>query len=345
MANIQPDLKDWSTTEASNQPDSTDPTTIAGDFRAILAGIRHYFSQDTIASAGTTDLGSKRAGTLTISGTTTITSLGTVSAGIRKKVVFSGALTLTHNATSLILPTAANITTAANDRAEFESLGNGNWRCNFYQRASGAALVGVQDGEVTYAKLANTVISGATAETAPAIDDLLLLSDTSEGALNGITLANLLKVINGLTEDTGPDKAADFVATYDASAGAAKKVTPENLAKAALNATGSAPLYPIRAFVNFNGSGTVAIRAAGNVGSITDNGTGDYTANISTALPDADYSVGGFAMAVGGAGASYSLGPGASGATSQTTTAYRFGVRSISDALADIAQIYIHFIR
>lgn len=44
-----------------------------------------------------------------------------------------------------------------------------------------------------------------------------------------------------------------------------------------------------RAWVNFNGTGTVAIRASFNVSSITDNGTGDYTVNFTTALPDANY--------------------------------------------------------
>jgi len=47
--------------------------------------------------------------------------------------------------------------------------------------------------------------------------------------------------------------------------------------------------YGCRAWVNFNGTGTVAIRASGNVTSITDNGTGLYTANFTTAMPDANY--------------------------------------------------------
>jgi hypothetical protein len=47
-----------------------------------------------------------------------------------------------------------------------------------------------------------------------------------------------------------------------------------------------------RAWVNFNGTGTVAIRASFNVSSITDNGTGDYTVNFTNALPDANYMVG-----------------------------------------------------
>jgi hypothetical protein len=52
-----------------------------------------------------------------------------------------------------------------------------------------------------------------------------------------------------------------------------------------------ATAYGCRAWVNFNGTGTVAIRASGNVSSITDNGTGNYTINFTTALPDANYAV------------------------------------------------------
>lgn len=48
--------------------------------------------------------------------------------------------------------------------------------------------------------------------------------------------------------------------------------------------------YLCRAWVNFNGTGTVAIRASGNVSSITDNGTGNYTVNFTSAMPDANYS-------------------------------------------------------
>jgi uncharacterized protein (AIM24 family) len=50
-----------------------------------------------------------------------------------------------------------------------------------------------------------------------------------------------------------------------------------------------ATAYGCRAWVNFNGTGTVAIRASGNVSSITDNGTGNYTVNFTTAMPDANF--------------------------------------------------------
>jgi hypothetical protein len=60
--------------------------------------------------------------------------------------------------------------------------------------------------------------------------------------------------------------------------------------KTATNATGSAPVYACRAWVNFDGTGTVAIRASGNVSSITDRGTGKYTVNFTTAIEDINYS-------------------------------------------------------
>lgn len=65
--------------------------------------------------------------------------------------------------------------------------------------------------------------------------------------------------------------------------------------KGNLNATGSAPVYACRAWVNFNGTGTVAIRASGNASSITDHSGGNYTINITTALPDTNYAVTGTA--------------------------------------------------
>ena len=55
-------------------------------------------------------------------------------------------------------------------------------------------------------------------------------------------------------------------------------------------ASGSAPSYSARAWVNWNGTGTVAIRGSANVSSVTDNGSGNYTVNFSTAMPDANYS-------------------------------------------------------
>jgi len=64
-----------------------------------------------------------------------------------------------------------------------------------------------------------------------------------------------------------------------------------------------ATAYGCRAWVNFNGAGTVAIRASGNVSSITDNGTGDYTVNFTTSMPDVNY---GYALSGSQVGANIS---------------------------------------
>lgn len=95
-----------------------------------------------IASAATVDIGAQNTNFLRITGTTTITSFGTNYRGPRF-VRFAAALTLTHNATTLILPTAANITTAAGDRAIIVPVGNpgAGWQVLAYQRADGRALL------------------------------------------------------------------------------------------------------------------------------------------------------------------------------------------------------------
>jgi hypothetical protein len=73
-----------------------------------------------------------------------------------------------------------------------------------------------------------------------------------------------------------------------AGAGVAEEITCTSAARSILSASN---VYAARAWVNFNGTGTVAIRASGNVTSITDNGGtgGDYTVNFTTAMSDANY--------------------------------------------------------
>jgi len=110
---------------------------LSGDIAKLFNGTKGA----DIASAATTDIGAATGMYVNITGTTTITGLGTVAAGTLRIVRFAGALTLTHNATSLILPRGgANIVTAADDCAIFESEGSGNWRCVFYQRKNGQPL-------------------------------------------------------------------------------------------------------------------------------------------------------------------------------------------------------------
>ena len=113
-----------------------------------LDSVNHFWisntggSTGTIAAAATTDLGTVANQVLSVTGSATITSFGaTAIAGTVKLLSFAAGSTLTHNATSLILPNGGgNIVTAAGDTAVAVALGSGNWRVLNYTLAAGTAL-------------------------------------------------------------------------------------------------------------------------------------------------------------------------------------------------------------
>lgn len=192
MADVDSTLAQWSTTASSNKPaDATSIGSGLGDnLRTIEAVVRAYlahYNSVAIASSGTTDLGGNTGLVQEISGTTTITSLGTISAGIWKIVRFQGALTLTHNATSLILPGGASITTAAGDYMLAYSKGSGNWVVPFYQRASGSPWYS--------AALLGTAIAALTADTTPETDaDYIITYDDSATTAKKVLINDILQM-------------------------------------------------------------------------------------------------------------------------------------------------------
>lgn len=97
-----------------------------------------------------------------------------------------------------------------------------------------------------------------------------------------------------------------------------------------------ATAYGCRAWVNFNGTGVVAIRASGNVSSITDNGNGDYTVNFSNAMPDANYVMHGTGSNSGTVGAPFVYMRW--NTTAPTTSASRIG--TVNDAGTSIDNLY-----
>lgn len=106
--------------------------------KSTLENAIYEASSSALASAATTDLSLASGNYVHITGTTTITSFGTCSAGARFVLVFDGVLTLTYNATSLIIPGAANKTTAAGDACMIISEGSGNWKIVGYFAISGS---------------------------------------------------------------------------------------------------------------------------------------------------------------------------------------------------------------
>ena len=192
-------MADLSTTAASNSPAGGDAPSGGDDMlRAIQAIMRTTNAKGAdIASATTTDIGAATGEFVDVTGTTTITGLGTIAAGIRRVVRFTGALTLTHNATSLILPGAANITTANGDVAMFRSLAAGNWVCESYVKASGAPINGANfkaDGTVPMTGLL-TENDGADIASATTVD--LTAATGNTVVITGTTATTALTMTAG----------------------------------------------------------------------------------------------------------------------------------------------------
>ncbi len=115
----------------------------------------------------------------------------------------------------------------------------------------------------------------------------LTISPAPSSGTNNVYVRYLSTTLQTIT----PSDLTVSTAKIQTSAVTTLKIADANITAAKLDGaqSGSAPIYAARAWVNFNGTGTVAIRASGNVSSITDNGTGDYTVNLTTAMPDANY--------------------------------------------------------
>jgi hypothetical protein len=161
-----------------------------------------------VASAATIDLDSATGDFVHITGTTTITAI-TLSSGVERTVVFDGALTLTHNATTLILPGGANITTAAGDRATFRGDGTGNVRCVHYTKADGTAITGG-------ATVGNLVqLSRAVPSGQPVVDFTSLINSTYDEYI--VDLLNVYPTTDSveLLFRTSTDNGSTFDTSYN----------------------------------------------------------------------------------------------------------------------------------
>jgi hypothetical protein len=148
-----------------------------------LLNLLNSLTEVSVASATTCDIGAALSPKIQITGTTTITGFGTQINALRL-VRFAGALTLTHNATSLILPGGANLTTAAGDMALVTSDASGNWRVREYVCA-GAPVRGQPEA---------TIASASTVDLGSVNTDRVAVSGTTTITSFG-TRANQIKSV------------------------------------------------------------------------------------------------------------------------------------------------------
>jgi hypothetical protein len=307
---------------ANNKITNLAAGTATGD-AATWAQLFGASTQADIASAATTDIGVQNTSFLRVTGTTTITSFGSNFRGPRF-LTFEGAVTLTHSST-LVLPGNANITTAAGDSLIVipgATLGTADkWVVMAYQKnavpidastklntnnpsytgtlTGGTGVVNLGSGQF-YKDTSGNVGIGTSSPS------FATFSSSSSGL--EIKSANTYGVLR-----LGGDTGEFYVGSGLSSAAWVWNQSDSPLIfgtndteRARIDSSGNfqmnsgygsvATAYGCRAWVNFNGTGTVAIRASGNVSSLTDLGTGSYQVNFTTAMPDANYSVATSAM-------------------------------------------------
>lgn len=193
-----------------------------------LTGALNEAPPVTIASAATVNIAGAASNTVIVSGTASITALGTIAAGAIRHIRATGAFTLTHNATSLILPGGANIVAAAGDVFRFESLGGGNWRLTGFASGSAASYQPLDAGLTSFAatgtaadKMVYSTAADTWAETPVTAGGRALLQSvialkTSDQTAMGTAYADVTGT--GLAVAANTTYAFEFVIIADADA-------------------------------------------------------------------------------------------------------------------------------
>lgn len=301
-----------------------------------LTSVNFDYGADSVAIADASDSGNKKKALLSASKIVPITAS-----------VAANALTITLNPTTLDFRDATLTSGTVNTRTVPAAIS--------VVVSSGSTLGTVSAVENRLAVLA--IDNAGTVELAVVntsgtinLNEAGVISTTAEG---GAGAADSATVIYSTTARTNVSyRVVGFVESTQATAGtwvtAPSKIQGiggQSSISTALNANGTAPMYACRAWINFNGTGTVAIRGSGNISSITDNGTGDYTLNFTNALSDENYAwcgsgyVTGFAASLTGNTTTYT----------KTTSALRINTTiqngSNATVVTDLTDVYVSVFR
>jgi hypothetical protein len=221
--------------------------------------------------------------------------------------------TLASTFTNIIAATVAGLTFKNNSNANIATFGAGG--------GTNSSFVG-----------SVTATDGLAITTTNATTPGIRKSDDTDTGLDW-SAADQLDMVTGGSPRFRVESTGQIKAVYESQVGTDYNTTLHNG-------------YLCRAWVNFNGQGTIAIRASGNVSSLVDNNTGDYSINFTVALPDTNYSITGTAGFSASAGAPCYIAPnrvGVGGVESAPTTsacrinAYQEGVGSFDAKYVNVA--------
>jgi len=274
----------WSTTAGDNNasppdgwPEGQSPSSVNNCAREMMAAIKRAWNDDHPVNESA---GSNSAYTLVTSASSTAYATGDMYV-FRANHASVGTSTLNVNGIGArIIKKFGNQDTIADDikanqvvQVAYEP------SADVWQLLTAAFAPNLND-------LSDVDLSGGAATGDALIYDGSTWSAATAGA----------QTIGELSDVSASSPATSDFLSFDGSVWAPVQLDVTSEINTAFNVSGSAPLYACRAWVNFDGTGTVSIREDGNVSSITDNGTGDYTVNFATAMPDTNYSTVGGAI-------------------------------------------------
>lgn len=238
-----------------------------------------WASEATVASASTTSIGSASSRFVQVTGTTTITSFGANTAGTLRMVRFAGALSVTHNATSLISPTGANISVGAGDALILQGLGSSNWRVLAWLDASLASDLAAK------APLASPALTGTP--TAP----------TASAGTNTTQIATMAAIVNERSASktltnttlTAPTITSPTITATDTSTSGS---TPNSSLTVTYTPSGATTKQQSSFNIQTNYSGTNAVSPGGWVVSAQANNTFNSNAAIDKSVVYTAYTAG-----------------------------------------------------
>ena len=314
---------------------------------ALMLSTLGVKSSGLLEAVGNTTLG----GTLGVTGVTTLASaVVSGSATVGTTLGVAGVLTATGGVVGALTGavtgnTAGVHTGAVTGNVTGNATGSsGSCTGNSATATSAASLTTARNIALTGSVTGNANFDGSAniSITTSGGGTITSVSDQANSSTGYLDLPVGTTAQRPATPDSGNSRYNTTLAAleyYTGSAWESSATAASTLTQ--FNASGSAPVFACRAWVNFNGTGTVAIRASGNVSSITDNGVGDYTVNFTTAMADVNYTMNGNCQTVATDGRVIGL----HASVAPTVSACRIQADKSAGGLLDSAYVLTNFHR